>query len=241
LKLPLFFVFDTERVTIGSAEHLIPVSLAIVFAVFFIRHAKHKLSEKHQNKALFIFSLLVSLIVLSFHLYYIILGTYNFNTDLPLFLCSLMALFMPVFAYYRKYWMFEILLFWIIAGTFHGIITPDIAVGYPSFDYFRFWTVHLGLQIIIFYAVFVFNMRPKLISVFKSIIASQIYMAIMMTLNYFLNANYSYLNYKPTSASVLDYLGEWPWYLLQVQLILIPYCLLIYAAFKIGKKPKKTT
>ncbi len=152
-----------------------------------------------------------------------------------------MALIIPVFTYYRKYWMYEILLFWIIAGTSQGVITPDIADGFPAFDYFRYWIVHLGLLIIIFYATFVFNMRPKLKSVFKSILVLLLYMVVMMILNYVLGANYSYLNYKPESASVLDYLGEWPWYLIQVVLLLLPYFLLIYLFFQVGKKKKRTT
>lgn len=135
--------------------------------------------------------------------------------------------------------MYEILVFWIIAGTSQGVITPDIAEGFPVFDYFRYWAVHLGLLIIIFYATFVFDMRPKFRSVFKSIIVLQIYIAVMMGLNYVLDANYSYLNYKPESASVLDYLGDWPWYLIQVQLLLIPYFLLIYLFFQVGKNEKR--
>ena len=137
--------------------------------------------------------------------------------------------------------MYEILVFWVIAGTSQGVITPDIAEGFPAFDYFRYWIVHLGLLVIIFYATFVFGMKPKFSSVFKSILVLLLYIVAMMLLNYALDANYSYLNYKPESASVLDYLGEWPWYLLQALSILIPFFLLIYLFFQIGKKRKKIT
>ncbi|WP_290698864.1 hypothetical protein [Lacinutrix sp.] len=41
-------------------------------------------------------------------------------------------------------------MFWIIAGTSQAVITPDISIGFPSFDYFRYWIAHLGLLIIIF-------------------------------------------------------------------------------------------
>ncbi|WP_262890560.1 YwaF family protein [Winogradskyella costae] len=62
---------------------------------------------------------------------------YNFKTDLPLFLCSLLALIIPIFTHYRRYWKFEILVFWIIGGTLQAVITPDIAQGVPGFDYSR--------------------------------------------------------------------------------------------------------
>ncbi len=135
--------------------------------------------------------------------------------------------------------MYEILVFWIIAGTSQGVITPDILEGFPSFDYFRYWTVHLGLLSIIFYATFVFNMRPKLKSVFKSFFALQIYLIVMMLINYVLNANYFYLNEKPKSASVLDLFGEWPYYIMVAQLFLIPYFLIIYLPFYLANRKAK--
>lgn len=127
--------------------------------------------------------------------------------------------------------MYEILLFWIIAGTLQGVLTPDISDGFPSFDYFRYWVVHLGLLIIIFYATIVLKMRPKLKSVFKSFLALQMYILIMIAINYALNSNYFYLNEKPESASLLDYFGEWPYYIVVSQIIVIPYFLLIYLPF----------
>lgn len=225
-----------ERVAIGSLEHLLPISIGIVFAVFFIVYSRRKLSRTEQQKALQYLAIFVSVTVAIFHLHRISLGTYNIKTDLPLYLCSLIALLIPVFTYYRNYWMYEILLFWIIAGTLQGVITPDIATGFPTFDYFRYWIVHLGLLTIIFYVTFVFGMRPTLKSVFKSFFALQLYVVVMVLINWVLDANYFYLNVKPKSASALDYFGEWPIYIIVVQLLLIPYFLIIYVPFYLTKK-----
>lgn len=207
----------------------------MVLGAFLIVKSK-KQSYPKKIKIFNTIGVLISLVVLSFHLHKIGLGSYNFRIDLPLYLCSLLALIIPVFTIYRKYWMFEILVFWIIAGTTQGIITPDIAVGYPSFDYFRYWTVHLGLLLIIFYAIFVFGMKPKLRSVFKSFLALQVYVLLMIGVNFVLDANYFYLNEKPKSASLLDYFGEWPYYLITTQLIVIPLFLLIYLPFYLKEK-----
>jgi hypothetical integral membrane protein (TIGR02206 family) len=137
--------------------------------------------------------------------------------------------------------MYEILLFWIIAGTLQGIFTPDIAEGFPSLDYFRYWMVHLGLLIVIFYTTIVFGMRPKFKSIFKSFFALQVYLLLIIGINYMLDANYFYLNEKPKSASILDFLGEWPVYIIVGQLILIPYFMIIYLPFyftnKYSEKP----
>ncbi len=227
-----------ERVTIGSFEHLVPIAIAIIVAIFSISHSNRKLTILKQQKIFKLFGWFVSLTVATFHLYFISLGTYNIQTDLPLYLCSFIALLIPIFTYYRNYWMYEILLFWIIAGTLQGVITPDIAEGFPAFDYFRYWVVHLGLLIVVFYATFVFGMRPTFKSVFKSILALQLYVAMMVIVNALLNANYFYLNEKPQSATLLDYFGEWPYYIIVTQIILIPYFLLIYLPFYFTKKKK---
>ncbi len=225
-----------QRVAIGSSEHLFPILIASFLAVIFIRYSKGKLSKVQQQKAFNLLGFFVSLTIASFHLYLISLGNYNLKTDLPLYLCSLIALLIPIFTHFRNYLMYEILLFWIVAGTLQGVITPDIAEGFPTFDYFRYWVVHLGLLTIIFYATFVFGMRPRFKSIFKSILALQVYVVLMVIINYVLDANYFYLNEKPKSASILDYFGEWPLYIIVGQLILIPYFLIIYLPFHLTKK-----
>ena len=230
--------FLLERVQIGTSQHLFPILIAVLFCTWFIPYAKRKLNKLQQERVLHFFACCISLTVLVFHLHKISLGSYKLKTDLPLYLCSLMGLVIPVFTYFKKYWMYEILVFWIIAGTLQGVITPDVPLGFPSFDYFRYWVVHLGLLIIIFYATFVFKMQPKFKSVFKSFFALQLYIILMVATNYILNANYFYLNKKPQSASILDYFGEWPSYIIVSKLIIMPYFLLIYFPFYIFKRKK---
>jgi len=228
-----------QRVTIGSLEHIAPICIAILFSVFVIRFAKQSSNSKIKVIVFNGLAIFVSLSVLTFHLYHICFESYNVKTDLPLYLCSLIALLIPIFSYYRKYWMFEILVFWIIAGTLQGVITPDIAIGFPSLDYFRYWTVHLGLLAIIFYAVFVFEMAPKFKSIFKSFFALQLYVVFIVVLNFLLDANYFYLNQKPVSASLLDYFGVWPYYIIVTQLIIIPLFSIIYLGFSLSSRVKK--
>jgi len=235
----MFISFLNSKVEIGSLQQLIPILIAVLFSVIIIWYSKSKLNNNQQDFLFKILGWIVSLTIVTFHVNKIVSGTYNFNTDLPLFLCTFMALTIPFFTQTKKYWLYEILLFWIIAGTSQAVITPDIPVGFPSFDFFRYWIAHLGLLVIIFYATFVFNMRPNFKSVIKSFLAIQVYMVFLLVLNYLLGANYSYLNRKPPSASVLDYLGDWPIYIFVVEAVLIPYFLIIYLPFFISKKLKK--
>ena len=232
----VFLIQNQDRVSIGSIEHVLPIVLAFALCAALVWISNRNFNRKQKESTLKTLGAFVSLTIVVFHAYYMSLGNYDVSRDLPLFLCSFLALIIPVFTHFRKYWMYEILIFWVIAGTSQGVITPDIAIGFPSFDYFRYWIVHLGLLMIMFYATLVLKMRPQFKSVFKSFMALQVYMLILMGVNYLLKANYSYLNKKPESASVLDYLGDWPYYLLIVEAFLIPLFLLIYLPFYLTRK-----
>lgn len=225
-----------QEFVIGSLPHIVPIVLGVIFGSTVIYFAKNNCDVAQQRQIFNGLGVLVSLTIFAYHLFLISKGNYNIKTDLPLFLCSWMALFIFVFTYSRKYWMYEILLFWIIAGTTHGVITPDIANNFPDLDFFRYWIAHIGLIIIILYATFVFKMKPTLKSVFKSFLSLQVYMVLLFLVNHFLGSNYSYLNKKPTSSSVLDYFGDWPSYIFVVESFLIPYFLIIYLPFYIFKK-----
>jgi hypothetical integral membrane protein (TIGR02206 family) len=225
------------RVQLLSLEHLLPILLAVGMFLLLILYGKRS-SIKTQSRLMHGIALAVSLTVIAFHLHKMLTSYYDLSKDLPLYLCSLLALLIPIYTYFRKYWMFEILVFWIIAGTLQAVITPDISEGFPSFDYFRYWIVHLGLLTIILYSIFVLKLKPKFTSVFKSFFALQGYVILMVIINYFLDANYFYLNEKPKSASLLDYFGDWPYYLIVTQLIVFPLFLIIYLPFKLSEVKK---
>ena len=231
-------IFLLSKVVIGSFLHVIPIGVAIVAGGLFINYFRNKGNSLQQKRAIHIFACFISSIVIINDTYKISSGNYNLATDLPFHLCSLLALCAPIFTYYRKYWMYEIILFWIVGGTLQAVITPDVVDDVFSLDYYRYWFVHLGLLIIVFYATFVFNMRPTFKSVIKSFLALQVYVIIMIGINFIFKSNYFYLNSKPETSSLLDYFGDWPWYILVGQIIIIPYFLLIYLPFYLEKRIK---
>lgn len=97
-------IFLANRVKFGSLEHVVPILLAVVFGIVFINFAKQSLDKQKQKRVLHVFACCISGIVLSFHLYKISLGHYNIKTDLPLYLCSLLALLV-----YRIYLLQKVL------------------------------------------------------------------------------------------------------------------------------------
>ncbi|TMM31429.1 TIGR02206 family membrane protein [Polaribacter aestuariivivens] len=229
-----FLLEENNNFTPFTIQHLLVLLVFTFFGTFLILWVKNK-EEKIQNTIgnFLAFSICLTVIfgtILKFYK-----GNFDYQKDLPLHLCSFMAIIIPILSVTKKFLYYEIFLFLILAGTMQSLITPD-ETNFLNFQFFRYWFVHAGLVIFMMYATFVYKMRPTLKSVGKSFLAMQVYMLLMFVLNYFIGSNYFYTNRKPDAATLLDLFGDWPKYVFVVELIVIPYFLLIYLPFYLTRK-----
>jgi hypothetical integral membrane protein (TIGR02206 family) len=151
--------------------------------------------------------------------------------SLPLHLCNAATFLVAYLLVRRSYGAFEIAYFWGVAGSAQAVLTPDLPQGFPSLLFLTFFVGH-GLVIVgICYAVMVLGFRPTLRSAGKAILATLIYMAVIAPVNLLLDTNYMYLRHKPAGASLIDYFGPWPWYLLALIGAGVVSCFVVYAPF----------
>ena len=231
------FFKDNSNFIVFGYQHF-SVILFFAFGGFaLIKHAS-KSSQENQIKIGNYIAYFISATVLIWTIYKLSSDHFDITHDLPFQLCYFLALVMPLFTRSRKQLIYDVLLFWVFAGTFQAVLTPEMKNGFPHIHFIYYWIVHCGLIIMMFYATFVYKMRPKLKSTFISFIAIQGYFIFVLIINKFTGANYFYLNAKPNAPSVLDYLGEWPYYILMIELLLIPYFLIIYFPFYLTKAKK---
>lgn len=221
---------------IGSFWHVFPIVVAILAGTFIIYFAKSKLNRKQQVNLLCVLTVSLSLFVLGIPIYKLITDEFDIKRDLPLYLNNFTALIFPIVLILKKPLLFRILFFWSMAWGVQGILTPDVTNNPQSLEYFRYWIANLMPMVIVFYVLFILKIFPDFNSVFLSIVSLQIYFIIVMIINEILHSNYMYLNAKPASITVLDYLGPWPYYLIVMQFMLIPYFLLFYFPFYLLKK-----
>jgi len=229
------FLKDNQDFIVFGNQHMIALLFFTLFGILLIKLAKNW-SKITQYKVANIFAFSLSFTVIIWTGLKVYVRGFDIQDDLPFHLCNFIALFLPIFTITRKKIYYDILLFWILAGTTHSLITPDLKNGFPNFVFFKYWYVHAGLIIFIFYATFILNFRPTFRSVIYSFLALQAYAILMFIVNYAVGANYFYTNFKPGGGSALDYLGEWPYYIFMVELILIPYFMLIYFPFYLTKE-----
>jgi hypothetical integral membrane protein (TIGR02206 family) len=229
-----FFLKENNNFIPFSIQHLLVILFFICFGVILILFTQ-KQKKNNQTKIGNILAFSISFTVMLGTVLNISKDDFNYQEDLPFHLCSFLALIVPILSITRKFLYFEIFFFLILAGTLQSLITPD-EYNYLNFPFFRYWFVHAGLVIFMIFAVFIYKMRPTIRSVGKSFLGMQAYMLFMFVLNYFLGSNYFYTNRKPNVATLLDLFGDWPQYIFVVELLVIPYFLLIYMPFYFTRK-----
>ncbi len=164
---------------------------------------------------------------------------------LPLHLCSIAIFLTAVMLARRSYPAYELVYFWGFAGTLQAIVTPDIEFGFPHIFYISYYLSHGAIIVGAVYATLVFGFRPTLRSIPRVYLLTAIYAFVIITpLNYLLNTNYLYLRYKPAGASILDYLGPWPWYIVALLVLAWVFFFIYYLPFflidLLGKRRLKT-
>jgi hypothetical integral membrane protein (TIGR02206 family) len=152
---------------------------------------------------------------------------------LPLHLCGLSVVLTAWVLAARSYPAYEIVYFWAWGGTLQALATPDLSVGFPDPAFIAFFIGH-GLVIVgVLYATLVYRFRPRLISIFKSLGALMIAVAIVAPINVWLGTNYLFLCSKPSQTSLMDHLGPWPWYILSLAGLALVSSVVYYLPFLI--------
>ena len=226
------FLYDNCEFYTGCFQHVFTLLFFFLLGIGLIYIGRNYLDEKGKHRLGNVMACTLSLTIILWTAIEIYLGKFTVQESLPLFLCNIMALFMPIFTLTRNRTIYEIIVFWILGGTFQGIITPDLVHAFPHYWFFKYWIGHAGLIVMIFYATYVYELYPTKKSIFKSFGMLQVYFLMVILINYLLDANYLYLNEKPQVATLLDHFGPWPLYILVVQLIVIPVCYGVYYALK---------
>lgn len=211
--------------------------LLILFVIILIYLGRNKInnSNKLDKNLRILLAVIIMLAELSTYYWAIITGSFKLGSSLPLTLCGMNVYLAFILLVNKSYFLYEILIFMALLGSLQAVLTPDITYNFPHIRYTQFFVTHGGVLITIFYMTFIYNFKPKVISIIKAYIALVIYAVFVGIVNIFLRGNYLFLKHKPESASLLDYFGSWPWYILVVLMGILPYFFLIYFIFNMKK------
>jgi hypothetical integral membrane protein (TIGR02206 family) len=162
------------------------------------------------------------------------------ETILPFHACYFLNLLMPVMLWRRWYFLFEISYFMIMGGCIQALFTPDMQTVFPDYINVRYFFVHIGLAQSVLYAIFVYGFRPTWKSLGKSFLWVNIYFVFTNCVNFLLNTNFMYLRHKPTTPTLLDLFGDWPWYILGGEVLALTLFLVVFLPFVILPRKVET-
>lgn len=232
------FLTPNNNFQLFSLEHGLVMLFFAVLGFILIRWAL-KQSTQRQDQVGIMLSIILILTNIIWIGLQIWVKDFNYKEDLPFHLCNVVGILTIFLALTKKQWIFEVLFFWVMSAVLLAMVTPGIMDSFPHYHFIKYWLTHAGVVIFMLYATFVYGMRLTIKSVLKSFIAIQIYALSVYMINRLLGSNYFYLNAKPPIDSLLDAFGDWPQYLIVIELMLLPLFLLIYSPFYFAEKRKK--
>lgn len=222
---------DTDFIMF-SPSHLIALILVAGFCLL-LYGARFRL-RSHSGPRRFFRLLLVVILLLSegaLQLWYISQDIWKKSSSLPLELCGITLLLSIVMLLTRSRLLYSFLYFAGTGGAFIALITPNLVYPFPHFRFLLFFIAHGGIILASLYMTWIEGYRPTWKSLFFTMLCLNIVAAAVYAADRMLESNYMFLAHKPSTFSVLDYFGPYPYYLLVEEAFAFAVFMLMYLVF----------
>ncbi|MGR3764030.1 YwaF family protein [Rossellomorea sp. NS-SX7] len=238
MKDLLNFQYEKYPFELFSLSHISAIILLLVF-VFLLYQYRNKFNALGKKVLIWVLISVMAAGEIVFHIWYAVNDVWSLAVNLPFQLCSLSLYLCIIMLLTRNRFLFEITFFASMTGAFVAMVTPELFFGFPHIRYFQFFTVHAAIVLSCLYMVWVEEFTVTFFSPIKSFLALNVISAGVYGMNVLLGANYMFLTHKPINPSPIDYLGEYPWYLLSLEAISLFLFYLLYLPFYIREIVKK--
>ena len=139
-------------------------------------------------------------------------GNFGLHSTLPLHLCDLAWVAAAWALWTRHPAAVALTYYWGLLLTPQAILTPTLDHDFPDPKFLAYWGMHL---LIVYAAVFLtwgLRIRPSWRGYRVTVAVTAAWAVAVYAFNVVVGTNYGYLNHKPGTATLLDVLGPWPWY-----------------------------
>lgn len=171
--------------------------------------------------------------------WYISQNIWKSSSSLPLELCGITLLLSIIMLITRSRTLYSFLYFAGIGGAFIALLTPNLVYPFPHYRFLLFFIVHGAIILSSLYMTWIEGFKPNWKSLLFTMICLNIVAAFVWIANFFLGSNYMFLSRKPSTYSVLDYFGAYPYYLLVEELFaFIVFLLMLVIFFKLPARIK---
>lgn len=161
-------------------------------------------------------------------------GWVSAQTLLPMDLCSWASIAAIVTLIRPDQRSFELAYFWTLTGTLQALVTPELFYDFPDLRFIVFFAFHGGAITAVLFLVLGAGMRPYAASIPRVLAASLVYLVVTLVTNWIFHTNFGYLSAKPAKLSLLDLMGPWPIYIVEVAGLGVVLVLILYSPFYIA-------
>jgi hypothetical integral membrane protein (TIGR02206 family) len=159
-------------------------------------------------------------------------GWLGWAAFLPLELCDA-ALVLSVFTLVApRRATAEVVYFWAVAGTLLAMLTPELAWGFPRWEFVVFFGLHGLVLAAALVLVFGLGYRPRPGAPLRVWGITAAWATVVGLVDLLSGANYMYLRHKPFAATPLDWMGPWPVYILVGAAVALGLFLLLGLPFR---------
>lgn len=206
-----------------SVAHFLGMAMAAALVIAIVAFRKRlRATTSNRNARYALVAVLVSC-ELSLQVWYGITDNWGLYS-LPFQLCSIMMWLSALLLLTRNHKLYEITFFLGIMGALQALLTPNLDVTFPQFRYFHFFIAHSAIVGASVFLTVIEGYRPTVASVFRAIGWLHVLAIPAAITNSLAGTNFMFLARKPDTASMLDLLAPWPWYLLQLELVALILC-----------------
>ena len=221
--IPIYVVeFMTDEWKTWTLFSLVFISVPLIVARF--------LNRKQKIQVTYLIGVIMILDFITENGGYIMSGTWDVQYNLPIQLCGISSLICCILPFIKKKdRLFQFVYYTGVIGGIMAILTPQMNYFDGSLRYYLNYYVSHSLIIVL--PIFMFlhlDLKLPKFSWFKIWIHLNILMAIIMPINFLLDSNYMYVNAAPEVSNPLV-IGEWPYYLLIREPLVMIIAYLIYA------------
>ena len=154
----------------------------------------------------------------------------SIDYSVPLQLTDLATVVAAYALWSQKQWAYALTYYWGLVLSTQALISPALqGPDFPHYQFLAFWAIHLLVVWAAIYLTWGRGMRPDWRDFRFAVLVTLVWATFTFTFNSIAGTNYGFLNRKPSTASLLDVLGPWPWYIVTAAtLVLIVWALMTW-------------
>lgn len=140
---------------------------------------------------------------------------WSLEDSLPLHYSDVLRVITAIALIRRSQWAVAIAYYWGLTLNTQAMITPHPSqLELLSLNFVFYWSLHTAVLLAAVWLIWGLGHRPGWKDYFLAYAAALLWAGLVMPINAVLGTNYGFLNRYPEGASLLDYLGPWPLYVL---------------------------